>query len=144
MLAMMDINFGELNTIILKILSNLSSATDQELVALLNKSDYAGFTEIFDRYHHLLLNHAYNKLRNKEEANVVVQDIFIKLWHSRRDTAIQDLSDCLFDMVRDSIFLLLHQKQVNLSHAKASNYLINNNDTFSDQSLRLINDLVKD
>lgn len=121
-------------------MSNLSSGTDQELVTLLNKSDYASFTEIFDRYHDLLLNHAYNKLRNKEEANIIVQDIFIKLWHSRKDIAIQDLSDRLFAMVRDSIFLLLHQKQVNLPHSKASDYWISNNDALSDQPLRLIND----
>lgn len=117
-------------------MNNLSSYTDHELVALLNKSDYAGFTEIFDRYHHLLLNHAYHKLRNKEEANAVIQDIFIKLWHLRGDTAIQNLSDHLYAMVRDGIFLLLHQKQEDFVFSKASDYFKNTKDSSSDQALQ--------
>jgi len=96
-------------------LNNLSAHTDLDLVAMLSKSDYTGFAEIFDRYHHQLLNQAYNKLRNKEEANAVIQNVFIKLWHLRENVAIQSLSEHLYAMVRDEIFSLIHQKQVDFA-----------------------------
>lgn len=125
-------------------MNNLSSFTDHELVVLLGKSDYAGFAEIFDRYHHLLLNHAYNKLRNKEEANGVIQDVFIKLWHLRGEVDIQDLSGHLYAMVRDGIFSLFYQKQADIGYGKASDYFRSDgllSDQFS-KGKRQLNEIV--
>lgn len=35
---------------------------------------YSAYTEIYDRYVWVLLDHAYNKLRNREESKDVVQE----------------------------------------------------------------------
>jgi hypothetical protein len=46
----------------------LNNLSDAELVDLLKLGDRAAYTEIYDRYIFVLLNHAYNKTRNREEA----------------------------------------------------------------------------
>ncbi|MES2267196.1 MAG: RNA polymerase sigma-70 factor [Bacteroidota bacterium] len=59
--------------------------TDQQLSDLLQSGDGAAYTTIYDRYVFTLLNHAYNKTRNREEARDIVQEVFTRLW-ARRQT----------------------------------------------------------
>lgn len=87
--------------------------SDVELIAALKLGDRSAFAEIFDRYSDLLYVHAYNKLRHKEEAKDMVQDVFIKLWDKHRQLEIKsNLSGYLYVMVRNSIFSLISHKNV--------------------------------
>jgi len=90
-----------------------STYGDVDLIALLSKSDRGAFAEIFERYNAILYNHAYNRLRNREESKDIVQEVFIKLWDKRETLDIRtNFSGYLFTMVRNSVFKLLEHKTV--------------------------------
>lgn len=64
------------------------SLTDGELVTLLKDGDDLAFTEIYNRYWKKLFLAAGNKLGDLDEAEELVQQIFVSLWDRR---AVLDL-----------------------------------------------------
>ncbi len=109
---------------------------DEKLSNLIKLGDHAAFTEIFNRYSALFYNHAYNKLRNEEEARDIVQEVFINLWSRRINLDVtNNLSGYLYTAIRNSIFnLIKHKKvvanyeviftQINEQHPVATDYLV--------------------
>lgn len=57
--------------------------TDSELLILMQQGDEKSFTEIFNRYWKTILVVAANKTGDLDEAEEIVQDIFISLWNRR-------------------------------------------------------------
>nr|WP_317125285.1 RNA polymerase sigma-70 factor [Pedobacter schmidteae] len=90
-----------------------STISDQELISLLKEGDRLAFTHIYDRYKYLLYVHAFKRLRNEEEAEDIVHDIFAALWNKRETFELKThLSGYLFTAVRNRIFKLLAHKDV--------------------------------
>jgi RNA polymerase sigma-70 factor (family 1) len=89
--------------------------TDQKLFVLLQQGEQVAFEEIYKRYNSLLFVHADNKLRDKDEARDVVQDVLIKLWEQREELDVTvNLAGYLYTAVRNKIFnLIKHQKVIN-------------------------------
>lgn len=85
-------------------MTNYNTHSDAELLNLLRLDDRAAYTEIYDRYIFVLLNHAYNKTRGREEAKDIVQEVFATLWAKRGALNIDHLAGYLFRSVRN-IFL---------------------------------------
>jgi len=85
-------------------MSDYSTQRDADLLNLLRLGDRAAYTEIYDRYILVLLNHAYNKTRSREEAKDIVQEVFATLWLKRESLSIDYLTGYLFRSVRN-IFL---------------------------------------
>jgi len=78
--------------------------TDQELLELLRSGDTAAYTEIFHRYKFILHQHAWNKVRNKEEAQDILQEVFTNLWLKREALHItSNLSGYLYSAVRNRV-----------------------------------------
>jgi DNA-directed RNA polymerase specialized sigma24 family protein len=50
--------------------------TDAELLGLMRSGDRVAYTEIYHRYKFILHQHAWNKVRNKEEAQDILQEVF--------------------------------------------------------------------
>ncbi|RYU92164.1 RNA polymerase sigma-70 factor [Mucilaginibacter terrigena] len=69
-------------------LSVYQKYTDQELFDLLQSGDQVAYTTIYERYIFTLLNHAFNKTRNREEARDIVQEVFTRLWARRQQIQI--------------------------------------------------------
>lgn len=89
-----------------------SDHSDQQLVDLLSSADQLAYTEIFERYAKLLVGHAYRLLGDRDEANDVVQDVFMVLWQNRFSLQLQtSLSAYLYVAVRNRVLN-------RLSHAK--------------------------
>lgn len=65
-----------------------STFTDEELTALLKVGDHAAFTEIYQRYWKKLFYIAGKKLNSLDEAEEVVQNIFLSLWNRRETISI--------------------------------------------------------
>lgn len=64
---------------------NTKDLTDHELTELMRDGEDAAFTEIYNRYWKKLFTIAINKTGdNIEEAEEIVQDIFVSLWSRRR------------------------------------------------------------
>lgn len=86
---------------------------DTELVTLLSKGDRYAYAEIFFRYNKLLYSHAYNKLREREEARDIVSEVFYALWAKREQSLPEhNLIGYLFVAVRYKIADFLSRKQV--------------------------------
>lgn len=90
-----------------------SRCFDHELAGLLKKGDDAAFREIYLRYDKLLLIYAYKKMRNREEAKDLVQDVFTWLWNNRHDFILTTtLSGYLYKSVLNRIFDVIKHKGI--------------------------------
>jgi RNA polymerase sigma-70 factor (family 1) len=85
-------------------MTDYNAYSDIELTGQLKSGDRAAYTEIYDRYIFVLLNHAYNKTRSREEAKDIVHEVFITLWAKRETLQIDNLAGYLFRSVRN-VFL---------------------------------------
>jgi RNA polymerase sigma-70 factor (family 1) len=103
-------------------ISACNMLTDAELLALLKQNDQAAFTEIYNRYWDKLFITAGNKLHDLEEAEEIVQDIFISLWNRRESLAdIKTLGAYLATCVKYKViksFERLSHQQKYTSYAK--------------------------
>lgn len=63
--------------------------TDQQLFDALKRGQEKVFTEIYERYFGLLYRHAYQMLRDKAQAEDVVQDIFQMLLDKKSELELQ-------------------------------------------------------
>ncbi|GGN08180.1 DNA-directed RNA polymerase sigma-70 factor [Dyadobacter beijingensis] len=70
------------------------------LLLALQNGDAEAFTAIYKAYWYDMFLVAYRKLRNKEAAEEIVQDIFLRLWRERDSLRVQNLNYYLFAAVR--------------------------------------------
>lgn len=54
--------------------------TQEEILPLILKKDDRAFTTLYDMYSKNLYGVIYNLIRNKEEAEDVLQEVFVKIW----------------------------------------------------------------
>lgn len=114
-----------------------SKLSDFELTGLLKQGDNAAFAEIFERYNDLLYAHAYNKLRNKEEAGDAVQDVFIKIWDKHPTLELHtNLAGYLYTMLRNGIFSLISHKNVVSNYAASFNKFRAEGENITDHTIR--------
>ena len=87
--------------------------SDGELANLLQRGDRTAFTEIYNRYKYLLYLHAYKRLKDADEAEDLIHDLFAVLWNNRETFVLKThLSGYLYTAVRNRIFKLLAHKDV--------------------------------
>lgn len=83
---------------------NYSELSDVVLTRLLQADDRAAFAEIYNRYKRLLFVHAHHKLRNHEEAEDVIHEIFASMWGRRLELSFTGhLAGYLYTAVRNRI-----------------------------------------
>jgi len=87
--------------------------SDVELAGLIAGDDHEAFAELYERYFNILYIHAMKKLRDKDEARDLVQDLFVHLW-SRRGSLGQhkNIANYLYASVRNRVLNLVAHKQV--------------------------------
>ena len=93
-------------------MTNYKSYSDTELTGLLKSGDREAYTEIYGRYIFVLLNHAYNKTRSREEAKDTVHEVFVTLWAKRESLQVDNLAGYLFRSVRNVILNQVAHKAV--------------------------------
>lgn len=94
--------------------------TDHELVALLNEDDYHAYAEIYHRYAAVLYVHAHKRLRDREEAKDLIQELFTTLWMRRSCLELKThLSGYLYAAVRNRVLKVVSHKQVESSYFKS-------------------------
>lgn len=110
---------------------------DQELFVLLREGKQAAFAEIYNRYSTLLFIHADNKLRDKDEAKDVVQDVLAKLWEKRDELDVTaNLAGYLYTAVRNKIFDLIKHKKVISGYMETFFAPEANGDEYADHLIR--------
>src|SRR5215468_8818056 len=60
--------------------ANLSSFSDEELVARARAKDFGAFEELLERYEDRVFRLAYRFVRNESEAKEILQDTFLSIW----------------------------------------------------------------
>ena len=64
--------------------------SDEKLLALLKDGHEEAFDQLYFRYRNKLLSVAYNRLKSKEIAEEIVQDIFADIWQKRQTLQIRN------------------------------------------------------
>jgi len=93
--------------------SDYGAYSDQELTNLLKLGDKHAFSEIYSRYKLIMHNHAWNKLRNTQETQDLVQEVFSKLWAKRETVNIGlNLSGYLYTCIHNQFLNMVVHKKV--------------------------------
>ncbi len=94
-------------------MQDYSEFSDPQLIDLLKSGDRDAFAEIYGRYRFILHNHAWNKIRNKEETQDLVQDVFSMIWAKRETLQIgSNLSGYLYSCINNQFLNSLVHKTV--------------------------------
>lgn len=89
-----------------------ASWADAALLAALQADDAGAFEEIYKRYCYRLFTVAYRKLKSREAAEKLVQDLFAGLWSKRASSQIQQLDHYLFAAIRYRIINYIKSTEV--------------------------------
>ncbi len=118
-------------------MSVYSKYDDHILLNLLKEDNQSAYTEIFERYSKILVNHAYKMLGNQDEANDVVQEVFLSIWNKRQElTVTGSLSSYLYKATKNRILNLIAHEKVVSRYADSISNFIENNYVVADSTLR--------
>ncbi len=118
-------------------MTDYTSYSDIELADLVRSADDRAFKEVYHRYNKLLYLFAYNKLRNKEEAKDVVQEVFAWLLNNRARFAINSsVSSFLYKSVLNKIFDIFRHQSVIRKYIEQGDHYIDIDSTETDYLIR--------
>lgn len=114
-----------------------SGLSDVELTDLLKSGDHLAYSEIYNRYKGPLYIHAYNKLRNREEAKDLLQELFTVLWNKRETLLFtNNLASYLYAAVRNRVFRVIGRKGLESSYISSIQETVNNGNCITDHLVR--------
>lgn len=120
---------------------NLENLSDKELLDFLKKDKADAFDEIFNRYWAKLYSAAYKRIRNKEIAEELVQDLFTTIWFKRSTLEIQgSIAAYLFTSIRNRIINHIYKETVRENHKDNLRLVANHLDN-STEEIIIVNDL---
>jgi RNA polymerase sigma-70 factor (family 1) len=111
--------------------------SDAELAKLISSGDHRAFTEVYDRYRGLLYLHAYKLTQDTDEAEDIVQDIFIYLYDKAGTLVFNTgIRSYLYSAVRYKFFNLLDHKKVITKYEESFNQFASNGEFITDDQVR--------
>ncbi|OUJ75500.1 hypothetical protein BXP70_05675 [Hymenobacter crusticola] len=114
-----------------------SSWSDAALLDALRAHDEEAFGEIYRRYCYRLFTLAYGKLKSREVAEELVQDLFESLWSKRATATIQQLDYYLFSALRYRIINYIKAQKVRAGYELFCRVSLSETDTNTEDSLAL-------
>jgi len=115
--------------------SQYASLLDADLLIALRADDAGSFAEIYVRYCYPLFTLAYHKLKNRETAEELVQDLFENLWQRRASHDIQHLKQYLFSALRYRIINHVQAQKVRAGYELYCRLRASEADTATEDSL---------
>ena len=94
-----------------------ASWTDEALLQAMQADDRAAFAELYERYWHRVFALAYRRLKSRETAEELVQDLFATLWLKRAAHAIEHLEHYLLAAISRRVIGHLRAHQVREAYA---------------------------
>jgi RNA polymerase sigma-70 factor (family 1) len=94
-----------------------TSRTDAALLEALAKDDWRAFAEIYERHWYRVFAVAYRKLKSRETAEELVQELFAVLWHKRAQQAITQLEDYLLVAINHRVLTYIRAHRVRAHYA---------------------------
>lgn len=118
-------------------MANYDTYTDSELIVLWKEGDDIAFREIYLRYDKLLYLYAFKKLRNREEAKDVIQDVFTWLLNNRSGIHLTGgLSGYLYKAVLYKIFDIFKHKGIIKKYVESGEHYLELNAVETDYLIR--------
>lgn len=97
-------------------LNQLGDIDDKDLVSKIKKNEKEAFQELFERYAPRLYSFSMSYLKNKNDAEELVQNVFLKIWEKRALLNIeQSIKSYIFKIAVNTIYDFIRQK--NIEHA---------------------------
>jgi RNA polymerase sigma-70 factor (ECF subfamily) len=94
--------------------------SDCELVTLLKAGDNQAYAVIYDRYKVLMFRHACNKIYDIDEAQDVLQDVFLSLWNKRADISeSENLAGYIYTSIRNKTLKLIAHHKIKTNYVES-------------------------
>ncbi len=90
---------------------NCNASDDQDLLKKLQEGDSSAFKSLFDKYWEPAYSNAYKRIKNSEDAQDIVQEIFTHIWQNRNSLQINNLPAYLHVAVRNKVFKLVSRQK---------------------------------
>lgn len=113
------------------------SSSDRELTELLRVGNHEAFEVLYERYKGVLHLHAYKKLGNLEEAQDLIQELFVWLWQKRAclpDTG--NFSGYLYVALRNRILDAIAHHHVEDKYSRSLQQFISDEHFVTDRTVR--------
>ena len=70
-------------------MNKLQARSDEELISILRDGVASAITELYERYWKFLLAKAFDRLKSREDAEEIVQELFVKIWRRRQNIQLK-------------------------------------------------------
>lgn len=110
--------------------------TDTELLHLLKDDNVDAFSEIYFRHAEHMYRQTYKALRNREEAQDIIQNIFTSLWKKRAEINISNLAAYLFIANRNQLIKIIAHKKITSDYFSWLQTVIDEELTTADSVIR--------
>lgn len=94
-----------------------NSWSDEALLTALLADDREAFAELYERHWYRVFALAYRKLKSRETAEELVQDLFATLWLKRQEQSIENLENYLTSAINYRVISHLRSSQVRAAYA---------------------------
>lgn len=94
-----------------------TSWTNAALLEALALDDWRAFAEIYERYWYRVFALAYRKLKSRETAEELVQELFAALWHKRGQQIIVQLEEYLLVAINHRVLTYIRAYRVRAHYA---------------------------
>lgn len=96
----------------------MSNIADEDLIKAINKGDYVCYNKLFERYYTRLCQYVYSFLMDVNDAEDIVQELFLHLWKNRERINIKEnVNGYLYRMAKH---LSLNHLRTELRHQNLS------------------------
>ena len=93
------------------IISKEDKAKDQLLLQQIKNDSSEAFDMLYDKYWEQVYHAAFKRLKDADYAKDITQDIFLQIWHKRKDLNIDNFAPYLFTSVRNNVFKWMEKEQ---------------------------------
>ncbi|GAB3646090.1 RNA polymerase sigma-70 factor [Echinicola sediminis] len=89
----------------------MDKATDEYLYQRVKQANHQAFDRLFDRYWKRLFQYAFRLLQDREQAEDVVQEVFIHFWENAQSKEIHHLSGYFFRAVKYQVANIIRNQK---------------------------------
>ena len=121
--------------------------SNSELILLIQKDDRVAFYHIYERYSKRLYGFVLRYIKQTEDAEEIVQEVFVKIWESRNKIdAYSSFEAFLFTIAYNTTISLLRKRtseKIYLEHLKSLQQCANSPDLIDEIQFNELNDRVQ-
>ncbi len=110
--------------------------SDKQIIRKIKKGDIKAFELLFKQNYKDLCSYAFYYLKNTEDAEEIVQDIFFIIWKKREELNIKSIKSYLYQSVKNNCLQRIRHKSLN---DKYKSYIKHSYSEHSEQADKILN-----